>query len=145
MRIVSQSSQRTLEVAKYFEGFLLFLLVMAETVVRNATDNDYHLKEGNAGHYRLIGIIEKRTSTTVWCDTNATYREYWVGTERGKPHAIISSDDCVECSEIEIESSGNGSYRLNKTLRAPATTEALATTQGTTQAVLRHRNTCIIL
>jgi hypothetical protein len=107
-----------------------------ETKVYNDTDNDYHLKEGNAGSYRLLMIFKKHTSTVIKCDLNATYRGYWVGTADGIAGAIMSSDDCAECSEIRIVASGDGRNQMKKTFRVPATqmestsnVPALATTK----------------
>lgn len=113
-----------------------------ETKVYNDTENDYHLKEGNAGNYRLLMILKKHTSTIIKCDLNATYREYWVGTAAGIPGAIISSDECAECTEIRIVPSGVGRNELQKTPRAPAATQVESTSDDSALAI--KKKACVI-
>lgn len=113
-----------------------------ETKVYNDTDNDYHLKEGNAGNYWLLMIFKKHTSTVIKCDLNATYREYWVGSANGIAGAIMSSDDCAECSEIRIVASGNGRNQIKKTFRTAAT--PMESTSDAIALTISKRKFCVI-
>lgn len=74
------------------------------TTVINLSGNDYVLKEGNAGVYSQMSKLPPRSGKfTIQCNPNATYREYWVGTDLAKVATIISSDDCMEYEVIKIK------------------------------------------
>lgn len=68
----------------------------------NGTDEKLEVKEGNAGVYSKIAIVGPGGSCDVKCDPNATYREYWVGTNASGMVVTINSDDCADSEAITV-------------------------------------------
>jgi hypothetical protein len=68
----------------------------------NGTQERLEVKEGNAGIYSKIASVAPGGSCNVQCDPNATYREFWVGTNSSGMVVTINSDDCAESEEITV-------------------------------------------
>lgn len=80
-----------------------------KTKVVNTTGEEFLLKEGTAGIYRLLKKLKPDESYTISVDPNATYREYWCAVKDDDPKAVIlSSDDCQEYSVVRIKGSSGG-------------------------------------
>lgn len=76
---------------------------MVTTKVINNSDSSVEIKEGNAGVYCRIGEVLAHNSLTLTVNQHATYREYWCATQPNDGEKVIlTSDDCVECEEVEI-------------------------------------------
>jgi hypothetical protein len=83
--------------------------MVMKTKVVNTTGEDFLLKEGTAGIYRLLKKLKPGEFYTISVDPNATYREYWCAVKDDDPKAVIlSSDDCQEYSVVRIKGSGGG-------------------------------------
>jgi len=77
---------------------------MVTTKVTNTSKFDVEIKEGNAGVYSKVGVVEPNKSLCLTINENATYREYWCAmqpSENGEK-VILSSDECAEHAEVEI-------------------------------------------
>ena len=74
---------------------------MLSTRFHNKTTEEVELKEGNGGVYSSLKTLKSNDHYDVVFDPNATYREYWVGSN-SKGSITISSDDCVEHDDITI-------------------------------------------
>ena len=68
----------------------------------NGTKEVLEVKEGNAGIYSKIATVQAGESCDVYCDPNATYREYWVGTNSSGMVVTITSDDCADSETITV-------------------------------------------
>ncbi|KAG0607978.1 hypothetical protein M758_8G068500 [Ceratodon purpureus] len=88
---------------------------MVTTTFVNKTKIDFKLKEGNAGVYRDLAVLQgvdehgepRRPDGqhTVTLDVHATYREYTVvatGQKTKKSRVLVSSDMCQDNSVINI-------------------------------------------
>ena len=75
---------------------------MLKTRFHNKTSEEVELKEGNGGVYSFLQNLKSNDHYDVVFDPNATYREYWVGSN-SKGSITISSDDCVENENITIK------------------------------------------
>jgi hypothetical protein len=77
---------------------------MLSTRFHNKTGEAFDLKEGNAGIYSKLATVSNADHYDVSFDPNATYREYWVGTNSRGMVVTISSDDCADSESINIYS-----------------------------------------
>jgi len=77
---------------------------MLSTRFNNKTGAEFDLKEGNAGIYSKLATVPNDGHYDVKFDPNATYREYWVGTNSRGMVVTISSDDCAASDIIDIQS-----------------------------------------
>lgn len=75
---------------------------MVQTEIVNETDGNLSLKEGNAGVYRDIKVLEKGKKHIIEIDPNATYREYVVVSDPSGNKVFVTSDDCIDNSIIKI-------------------------------------------
>lgn len=75
---------------------------MLSTRFHNKTGEAFDLKEGNAGIYSKLATVLNDEHYDVSFDPNATYREYWVGTNSRGIIVTISSDDCADSESIDI-------------------------------------------
>lgn len=69
---------------------------MLTTKFENQTGETFELKEGNAGVYSKLATLPDGGTYNVNFDTNATYREYWVGSNAKGMLVTISSDECSD-------------------------------------------------
>lgn len=76
---------------------------MLSTRFNNKTGDSFDLKEGNAGIYSKLATVPDNQHYDVSFDPNATYREYWVGTNSRGMVVTISSDDCADSESIDIQ------------------------------------------
>ena len=82
----------------------------------NGTQEKLEVKEGNAGIYSKVATVPPGGNCNLTYDPNATYREYWVGTNSSGMVVTINSDDCADSEEITVvDRMGN----IRKTLRKP--------------------------
>ncbi|KAG0581240.1 hypothetical protein KC19_4G235300 [Ceratodon purpureus] len=82
---------------------------MVRVEVINGTGEEIVIKEGNAGIYREVQRIRKGGSHTVSVDENATYREFMCVETKSGLTVTLTSDDCIDYSEVRIK------YDENKT------------------------------
>jgi len=77
---------------------------MVTTKVTNTSKFDVEIKEGNAGVYSTVGVVEPNKSLCLTINEHATYREYWCAMQPSATgeKVILTSDDCAECEEVEI-------------------------------------------
>jgi len=75
---------------------------MVATEIVNGTGGSLSLKEGNAGVYRDIKVLEKDKKHVIEIDPNATYREYVVVSTPSGNKVFVTSDDCIDNSVITI-------------------------------------------
>lgn len=75
---------------------------MVATEIKNATEGNLSLKEGNAGVYRDIKVLEPGKKHIIEIDPNATYREYVVVSTPSGNKVFVTSDDCIDNSVITI-------------------------------------------
>lgn len=94
---------------------------MVSTTFVNKTSISVKLKEGNAGVYRDLAVLQgvdadgyPQGCYTVTLDVHATYREYTVvaiGQKTKKSRLLVSSDMCQDSSVINIVwNSATGKY-----------------------------------
>jgi hypothetical protein len=94
---------------------------MVKTIVKNDTPQAFTLKEGNAGVYRDIKVLDPEKQHTIELDTNATYREYVVVQNASGEKEYITSDDCLDNSKITIKIVDNKLF-FEKVLRDTSST-----------------------
>jgi len=75
---------------------------MVATEIINGTKGNLSLKEGNAGVYRDIKVLEAGKKHIIEIDPNATYREYVVVSTPSGNKVFVTSDDCIDNSVITI-------------------------------------------
>jgi len=75
------------------------------------------LKEGNAGVFSKLGQLKDGASFTISIDTNATYREYLIGSSISHP-LIITSDELIDFKVITVILK-NGELNMEQTPRDP--------------------------
>lgn len=93
---------------------------MLTTKFVNETGEAFELKEGNAGVYLKLATLANGGHFNVSFDTNATYREYWVGSNAKGLFITISSDECSdnECIKIKPNNEVEKIPRLQHQTRA---------------------------
>jgi hypothetical protein len=74
---------------------------MVATEIKNGTDGNLYLKEGGAGVYRDIKVLDPGKKQIIEIDPNQTYREYLVVSTTGDK-VFVTSDDCIDNSIITI-------------------------------------------
>ncbi|KAG0577583.1 hypothetical protein KC19_5G166300 [Ceratodon purpureus] len=99
-----------------------------KTKVINKTGGEIYLQEGNVSVYKVVAKLCNDESHVISLDPNATYRDYvfMIMPDMTQLDSSISSDDCMEYSEIKIMRSANNSYFLERVPRASRRTSALA-------------------
>lgn len=76
---------------------------MVTTIVTNRSNVDVEIKEGNAGVYSTVGVVEPGKTLSLNLNEHATYREYWCAMQPSEGEKVIlTSDDCAEYEEVEI-------------------------------------------
>lgn len=111
------------------------------TEVINESDNDYLLKEGNAGVYSILKQLEKRRGRfTIRYNPNATYREYWVGTDKAEVETVFSSDDCMDYDCITIRNGPRVSGKAVIDKRPRYTYETVVSNTTSSPFTLKRRN-----
>ncbi|KAG0620742.1 hypothetical protein M758_4G239600 [Ceratodon purpureus] len=85
---------------------------MVRVKVKNDTEEEIVIKEGNAGIYRVVKKIPKGGSHTVSVDESATYREFVCFETKSGLTVTLTSDDCIEYSEVRIKYDENKSPKL---------------------------------
>jgi len=93
---------------------------MVTTEIKNGTDGNLSLKEGNAGVYRDIKVLEPGKKHIIEIDPNATYREYVVVSTPSGNKVFVTSDDCIDNSIITIVVR-DGKYVFDAVPRGEAT------------------------
>jgi len=93
---------------------------MVATEIKNGTTEKLSLKEGNAGVYRDIKVLEPGKKHTIEIDPNATYREYVVVSTLIGNKVFVTSDDCIDNSVITIVVK-DGKYVFDPVPRKEAT------------------------
>ncbi|KAG0581978.1 hypothetical protein KC19_3G025200 [Ceratodon purpureus] len=72
-------------------------------VLRNDLEYSVSIKEGNAGHFRVLTVLGPGKTFSLKIDPNATYREYLFITLPDETSLdVVSSDDFAEWKEIKI-------------------------------------------
>jgi hypothetical protein len=105
-----------------------------KTVVKNdSTLRDCNLDESNAGIPRKLAVLGKNGGNyEITCYPNATYREFWVASDLATLETmVISTDDCVDNSEVIIEDDGSDGLKIRRVPRNP--------TAATTKKALLER------
>lgn len=95
---------------------------MVKTEVYNATNQDFTLKEGNAGVYRDITVVKPTKRHVIELDPNATYREYVVVYTGSGEKEFITSDDCLDNSKITIQRGADDKFKFENVSRTSEST-----------------------
>jgi hypothetical protein len=85
---------------------------MVRVEVINGTEEEIVIKEGNAGIYREVQRIRKGASLVVSVDENATYREFVCVETKSGLTVTLTSDDCIDYSEVKIKYDENRNPKL---------------------------------
>lgn len=95
------------------------------TKLVNKTGGEILLQEGNQHVYKAIAKLGNDKEHVITLDPNATYRDYVILTmpNMTQLESNISSDDCLEYSEIEVKRDGNGTYFLEMKPRKKTTVD----------------------
>ena len=101
-----------------------------KTKVINETGGEISLQEGNQNVYTVIAKLSNDKSYVISLDPNATYRDYVFlkMPDRTQLEFSISSDDCMEYSEIKIMRNVDNTYFLKRVPRASKRTPASGNT-----------------
>lgn len=123
----------------------------------NNSHTTLDLKEGNGGVYKYLHTLKaKKGKYTIKCNTNATVREYWVGTGLGDgtDSIMINSGDCIEYETIYIvnDPEDNEKLKLDMVNRGVKQTEVVNQTgevlqlwdDGTKVKVLKNHEKFVI-